>query len=124
MFKFNTITKTVVTLKTSCLAATLLLSSATNAQQDVQKTMDSSNPTASQTTNRICVLQGLVRRVEVVYETTGESLPCAVNYYKDSEAPGEANTLWSAQNIDGYCEEKAENFVSKLESWGWVCNEK
>jgi hypothetical protein len=128
MFKFNALIKIATVLATTCVGATLLVSAASYAQQNEASTMDSSteNVTANESTSSksICVLQGLVRRVEVVYEIPGENLPCAVNYYKDSEAPGEVNTLWSAQNIDGYCEEKAGNFVGKLESWGWICNEK
>jgi len=68
-----------------------------------------------------CALQGLVRRVEIAYATDGTGIPCDVNYYKDSESPGEVSTLWSAQNIEGYCEQKANEFVNKLESWGWSC---
>ena len=71
----------------------------------------------------LCELQGLTRRVEVDYESTQYSIPCSVNYYKDTEAPGEVNTLWNATNIEGYCEEKAAGFVAKLKSWGWSCTE-
>jgi len=69
----------------------------------------------------LCELQGLTRRVEVDYESSDASLPCSVNYYKDTEAPGEVNTLWSATNIEGYCEDKAAGFIDKLKSWGWSC---
>lgn len=69
-----------------------------------------------------CSLNGLVRRVEINYSAANATLPCDVNYYKDSEAPNEVNTLWSAQNLTGYCEQKAGEFVDKLQSWGWECN--
>ncbi len=68
-----------------------------------------------------CTLQGLTRRVEIAYATDGAGIPCDVNYYKDSEAPGAVSTLWSAQNLQGYCEQKAAEFVEKLQSWGWDC---
>jgi hypothetical protein len=29
--------------------------------------------------------------------------------------------LWEARNTEGYCEEKATEFVRTLESWGWQC---
>ncbi len=70
-----------------------------------------------------CELQGLTRRVEIDYEASDSSVPCSVNYYKDTEAPGEVNTLWNATNVEGYCEEKAAGFIEKLKSWGWSCRE-
>jgi hypothetical protein len=30
-------------------------------------------------------------------------------------------TLWNANNVRGYCEEKAETFVEKQKGWGWSC---
>lgn len=69
----------------------------------------------------LCELQGVTRRVEIDYESADAAVPCSVNYFKDSEAPGEVNTLWNASNIEGYCEEKAAGFVDKLKSWGWSC---
>jgi hypothetical protein len=71
----------------------------------------------------LCELQGVMRRVEVDYESTDTSVPCSVNYFKDTEAPGDVNTLWSATNIEGYCEEKAAGFIDKLKSWGWSCTD-
>lgn len=68
-----------------------------------------------------CSMEGLVRRIEIVYPDSTSKVPCDVNYYKDSEAPNEVVTLWRAQNLNGYCEEKANEFVEKLKSWGWSC---
>ena len=67
-----------------------------------------------------CSHGDLERRVEVVYETGG-AMPCQVQYHKDTEAPGEPQILWTAQNELGYCEERASEFVGKLEEWGWDC---
>ena len=58
--------------------------------------------------------------MEVLYET-GMTLPCEVHYYKDTEAPGESQVLWSAQAQEGYCEAKTEEFVARLQGWGWSC---
>ena len=49
-------------------------------------------------------------------------MPCNVIYKKQTEG-FEDQVLWSAESQDGYCEEKAREFVGKLESWGWVCLE-
>ena len=68
-----------------------------------------------------CFLQGLQRRVEVVYESS-VAVPCEVHYFKDSEAPGEHQILWNAQNESGYCESQAQAFIEKLEGWGWACD--
>ena len=67
-----------------------------------------------------CSFGDLQRRIEILTEP-GVTVPCEVHYYKDSEAPGEKQVLWSAGSQEGYCESKAEEFVAKLEAWGWNC---
>jgi len=67
-----------------------------------------------------CTYGELVRRVVIMSEP-GVSVPCEVHYYKDTEAPGEDQVLWSADSQAGYCEEKAAEMVAKLEGWGWQC---
>jgi hypothetical protein len=62
----------------------------------------------------------MVRRVVIMTEP-GVSVPCEVHYFKDTEAPGEDQVLWSASQQTGYCEEKAAGLVAKLEGWGWDC---
>ena len=62
-----------------------------------------------------------MREVHVV--TPGESpVPCEVVYKKLTEG-AEDQVLWNAQNDGSYCESKATEFVTKLESWGWTCVE-
>lgn len=78
-------------------------------------------PEVNVNTKYSCSLNGLIRRIEINYTTENSTVPCDVNYYKDSEAPNEVNTLWSAQNLTGYCEQKVDEFVGKLRSWGWKC---
>ena len=101
-------------------------SETSTTESDTAETTSASESVTSETSTIVavrylCELQGLTRRVEVDYESTGSSVPCSVNYFKDTEAPGEVNTLWSATNIEGYCEEKAAGFIDKLKSWGWSC---
>jgi len=67
-----------------------------------------------------CSYGDMVRRVEILSEP-GMSVPCEVHYYKDTEAPGDKQVLWSAQAQAGYCEENAAAFVARLEGWGWDC---
>jgi hypothetical protein len=67
-----------------------------------------------------CTHGELVRRVEI-YTEPGVTVPCEVHYYKDTEAPGEPQVLWSAQAQEGYCVQKADEFVAKLKGWGWNC---
>ena len=74
----------------------------------------------AQGTETQCTYGDMVRRVVIMSEP-GVSVPCEVHYYKDTEAPGEDQVLWSASSQEGYCEEKAAGFVSKLEGWGWSC---
>jgi len=69
-----------------------------------------------------CSYGDLQRRIEILTEP-GVTVPCEVHYYKDTEAPGEQQVLWSAGSQEGYCESKAEEFVAKLEGWGWNCGQ-
>ncbi|TVZ39608.1 hypothetical protein P886_4013 [Alteromonadaceae bacterium 2753L.S.0a.02] len=128
--------KSVVIISTLLLLPTLAIAqtddakvpteeSAANTAEPMQASEESNDPAATNANasgNYTCALNGLVRRVEIAYDDATLKVPCAVNYYKDSEAPNEMSTLWSAQNMAGYCEEKANQFVEKLQSWGWSCN--
>lgn len=67
-----------------------------------------------------CTYGDLQRRVEIAHEP-GVEVPCSVHYFKDTEMPGEQQVLWSASNDPTYCQNKAAEFVSKLEGWGWDC---
>jgi hypothetical protein len=62
----------------------------------------------------------VVRRVEVAY-LTGDAVPCEVRDFKDTKAPGRAETTWRADNETGYCEEGAEARVERLRGFGWIC---
>ena len=54
--------------------------------------------------------------------TTSSPVPCHVVYKKQTEGV-EDRVLWSANNDDSFCDEKAQGLVAKLESFGWVCAE-
>ena len=66
-----------------------------------------------------CEHNGMVREVQVEYLGDGK-VPCNVIYDKPTEGV-ETKVLWFADKQEGYCEEKAQGFVNKLESWGWTC---
>ena len=53
-----------------------------------------------------CTLGDLVRRVEILTEP-GLTVPCEVHYYKDTEAPGESQVLWSACSVSASPEPEA-----------------
>ncbi len=66
-----------------------------------------------------CEHNGMIRKVQV--ESLGDGkVPCNVIYDKPTEGI-ETKVLWFADKQEGYCEEKAQGFVNKLESWGWTC---
>ncbi|MDH5433842.1 MAG: hypothetical protein OEY19_07840 [Gammaproteobacteria bacterium] len=69
---------------------------------------------ASQT---ICTHGDQERKIEIVYPSGG-NVPCEVHYTK----AGSSQVLWEAKNTEGYCEEKAAEFVAKQENWGWSCS--
>ncbi len=67
-----------------------------------------------------CNKTGLTRHVVVYYPDAPARLPCEVFYSKPQEnvVP---RALWEAANNEGFCEQKAAEFVAKLETWGWQC---
>jgi hypothetical protein len=69
-----------------------------------------------------CTLGDQVRRVQILSEP-GATVPCEVHYYKDTEAPGDKQVLWSATSQEGYCESQTEAFIAKLQGWGWDCGQ-
>ena len=68
-----------------------------------------------------CSSSDLVREVVIDYPEGG-SVPCNVIYKKQTEG-FEDQVLWSADSLEGYCEDKARELVANLESSGWVCLE-
>lgn len=68
-----------------------------------------------------CSKNNDVREVHIE-RPTAEAVPCNVVYKKQTEGV-EDQVLWSAENDDSYCDEQAKGFITKLESWGWVCTE-
>lgn len=69
-------------------------------------------------TSFTCTLNDATRIISISYPT-GNATPCNVNYQKE----GASQTLWQAQNTQGYCEEKAAEFIEKQRSWGWQCDD-
>lgn len=79
-------------------------------------------PYSSQAASWSCKNGNNVREIHVQSETPSSPVPCSVIYKKVTEgAPDQ--TLWTAANDAGYCEEKAKAFVDKQVSWGWTCVE-
>ncbi len=68
-----------------------------------------------------CRLDNDVREVHVERPTETPA-PCNVVYKKLTEGV-EDQVLWNAQHDGAYCEFKAAEFITKLESWGWTCVE-
>ena len=66
-----------------------------------------------------CTNGSLQRTVEVVYSNPGQPVPCEVLYDKPSE--GTQQSLWRANNEAGYCEDRAREFIGRLEELGWAC---
>lgn len=62
-----------------------------------------------------------VREIHII-SASPAGVPCEVVYKKLTEGV-EDKVLWSANNDASYCEKKANDFVAKQESWGWVCVE-
>jgi hypothetical protein len=70
----------------------------------------------------ICNSGSVERQVALVYTAENSKLPCKVTYTKKTEEPGKVEDLWSAEHQEGFCEEKMNSLVSKLEGMGFSCN--
>lgn len=57
------------------------------------------------------------RIIEIAY-LQGKAVPCEVSYQKEN---GDFQILWRAENSEGYCETRADAFLQKQASWGWLC---
>ena len=68
-----------------------------------------------------CSRDNDVREIHIELSTTSP-VPCHVVYKKQTEGV-EDQVLWSANNDDNFCDQKAQGLVAKLESFGWVCTE-
>ena len=75
---------------------------------------------AQAATSYQCTYDGMQRRIVILTEP-GVTVPCQVQYHKDTEMPGEVQTLWTANSDADYCATKAAEFAAKLEGWGWSC---
>ena len=81
--------------------------------------LDSAINFASADESYVCTHGQKERVISVVYGDQATKLPCDVRYQKD----GDTQTLWHAENEEGYCKQKAVEFVQKQEGWGWDCTE-
>ncbi len=79
-------------------------------------------PFSSQAESWTCSMGNSVREIHIQTDTPSSPVPCSVVYKKVTEG-AEDQTLWTAENDAGYCEEKAKAFVEKQVSWGWTCEE-
>ena len=61
------------------------------------------------------------RRVQVHYYDQEKSVPCEVQYFKDTEEPGMGQVLWRAAHEAGFCEKKMAVFIQDLADQGWDC---
>ena len=81
---------------------------------------DAAAADASEEASRfVCTSGDSERVIEVVYRNPDQSLPCEVRYHKD----GAEETLWRAQNEEGFCEQQAQEFAADQQQWGWECDE-
>lgn len=77
------------------------------------------SPAGVYATSWSCMHDEKIREVIIEYPDGG-TLPCKVIYNKPTEG-FDKSVLWQADNVEGFCEEKANEMVNKLESWGWKC---
>ena len=98
--------ESITPLRLIVMAALILSSVATHAEEIIQTS---------------CKNGDLVRRVVVAESRLASGLSCEVIYWKDTEAPGARQVLWTARQDAGYCYSKALALVNQLEAMGWIC---
>jgi len=62
----------------------------------------------------------LKRRLETYYDNDPAELPCRVVYYRED---GITQLIAESQYTPGYCANKRNEFLEKLNGWGWQCKE-
>ena len=67
----------------------------------------------------VCKQGNQERKISIDYANDGATVPCEVTYTKED---GTTQSLWQAQNVADYCEDKAAAFVEKQRGWGWDCS--
>jgi hypothetical protein len=61
------------------------------------------------------------RTIDIVYtHPDGKPLPCYVYYGKNNDR--EPRKMWESHNTEGYCKEKVNGLLSKLETSGFRCS--
>ncbi len=67
-----------------------------------------------------CVTPGsaATRRLETSFPDYPAKLPCKVIYYRED---GKTQVIADAKHSEGYCAQKREAFLEKLQAWGWQC---
>ena len=94
-----------------------------NAAAGEKAEMADSMPAADVAAVNVCKNAGQERRVEISYGDPQTKLPCEVKYKKVTEEPeADPTVLWQAANSAGYCEMKVQEFLDKLQGWGWECS--
>ena len=84
------------------------------ASDDQETTTTSSSDGSSMT--YVCTHGDKVRTIRVIYHDEGPKA-CEVTYEKSTGT----QSLWSAISDEAYCEDRAAEFVTKQEGWGWEC---
>lgn len=77
---------------------------------------------SEETMQTSCKNGDLVRRVVIAESSLSSGQACEVIYWKDIEAPGERQVLWTAKQDAGYCYSKALVLVNQLAGMGWTCD--
>jgi hypothetical protein len=67
-----------------------------------------------------CSRGSTARSIAVDYQQAGQQVPCEVVYHKPPQSP---RVLWRANSDVGFCESKADELASTLESSGWQCEQ-
>jgi hypothetical protein len=66
-----------------------------------------------------CVIGKTAKIVAVTYLEEGKKVPCQVHYGLEGDA--NPKVIFTAKAKGGYCEEKASEFVKKLEGLKYEC---
>lgn len=68
-----------------------------------------------------CRLGQAERRIELRFADNGNRLPCEVLYWRDVAVDAEPEVLWRAESEAGFCSERTQELIARLENGGWRC---
>jgi hypothetical protein len=70
----------------------------------------------------MCSRSGINREIRIYHDNPVTQVGCEVLYDKRQEGAWRRRRLWRSEYEAGYCEQRVDELVTRLEDWGWTCH--